>query len=178
MVCRFAELYNAILAHQGINLPAYDTSRLRAAAAHAGAPILDSGASLHAHPSVIVTDPDSAIEIVGYRGNQGETDTSDGVGSLTLPLSTVDGNTTQVELDTVHRIDIENPLVSMGKLVRIGYQVHLNSPTDAVLYTPQGEEIPIQHGEDDVLYLQPHPHAEKVCQVKSSGHCYQGPPYT
>ena len=89
--------------------------------------------------------------------------------ALDLSLSTVDGNTTQVELDTVHRIDIENPLVSMGKLVRVGYQVHLNSPTDAVLYTPQGEEIPIQHGEDDVLYLQPHPHAEKVCQVKSSG---------
>ena len=87
MVCRFAELYDAILAHQGINLPTYDTSRLRAAAAHAGAPILDSGARLHAHPSVMVTDPDSAIEIVGYRGSHGETDTSDGVGSLTLPLS-------------------------------------------------------------------------------------------
>ena len=118
--------------------------------------ILDSGSSRHIHPRVKILDADEKISLTGFDDSRQWTN-----GSGFLPLEMQDessGTNIKVDIDHVDQLEsVASPILSLGKLLRLGYEFHLSEHgKDCFMLTPGGaSKVLIELGEDDIVRL-PH----------------------
>ena len=137
-------------------------SLLKHAAAQGGArtvssnwSVLDSGSSRHLHGDTHVLDPDDCKSLTGFNGSTEWT-----TGSGYLPLHMTDMNTDQsvkVDIDDVDTMQgLQSNILSMGKLIRKGYDFHFtNSGKQCYGTAPGGaHRVRIDLGPDDILRVE------------------------
>jgi hypothetical protein len=100
--------------------------------------VLDSGSSRHLHSTPIVTDSEDVKSLTGFEGSQGWTE-----GNWYLPVSLSDGSTgkeVKVDFDNIDKMTrIQSNILSMGKLMRAGWDFHLtNFGDECVAVGPGG----------------------------------------
>jgi hypothetical protein len=117
--------------------------------------VLDSGSGRHIHPSTRVTNKDDRISLTGFNNTSSWTD-----GNGYLPISLYDmKNDSSVKIDVTDTDLMKSvacPVLSMGKLLRKGYQFYFEGPERCYCVSPSGhQKFSVVLGSDDILRL-PH----------------------
>ena len=105
----------------------------------------------HLSALTTVNDEHTKLEVTGFDGKGDKTTT--GRGSLGMRFHTPDGDATLI-LSDAHRIDIPKDLISLGKLIKDGYEFHASSPHDMFVQTPCGTTVPVSMGDRNSLMLE------------------------
>ena len=120
--------------------------------------VLDSGSSRHIHPRAQVLDADSTVPITGFDNSVQWTK---GSGYLPLEVNDQHSGTTRkldvTDVDTLNDDQINQPIMSLGKLLRAGWTFHFaDNGGDCHAITPDGAtKVQVELGTDDILRL-PH----------------------
>ena len=116
---------------------------------------MDSGSSRHIDAATVVTDESDTYHVSGFDGSEAWTK---GSGNLALELT--DASTKRpftVILDDVDKFESARPILSMGKLLRDGYEFILKDHGDTCLMRAPNKKrmINLHLGDDDIVTL-PH----------------------
>ena len=119
--------------------------------------VLDSGSGRHISPDTHVTESDDTIPLSGFDSSIPSTWTQ---GSGYLPLVMKDANSdanVSIDITDADKLDcVVCPILSMGKMLRIGYSFELSDPKEMWAVSPDGQHrFRIELGDDDILRL-PH----------------------
>ena len=118
--------------------------------------VLDSGSSRHIDARVHVTDADNTISLTGFDNSQQWT-----TGNGYLPISVRDDHTDipiSIDVpDVDHLATVSSSLLSLGKLLRAGYEFHFSEQgRECYMLTPgSAHKVLVELGVDDILRL-PH----------------------
>lgn len=123
-------------------------------ASYAGGSVLDSGSSKHIDPRTCVTDTDERISLTGFDNSTQWTE-----GNGYLPLEIIDqytGETVKIDVNDVERLsNVVSPILSMGKLIRRGFDFHFTDNGEQMLMlTPnKAHKVIVELGPDDIIRL-------------------------
>ena len=116
--------------------------------------VLDSGASVHIGPDVVVTEASERIDVHGFNSSHERTQ---GTGHIPCTFRDLDTNELfALDIVDCHRMDsVAKQLFSLGKLLREGFEFVARDHGNFIrLRTPDGKHtISVELGEDDILYL-------------------------
>jgi hypothetical protein len=118
--------------------------------------VLDSGSSRHINPSPVITDAEQTVSLMGFDNSQQWTQ---GTGYLPLEWMTRENDTWIAHdiqsVDAMH--NISSPILSMGKLIRDGFDFFLGDKGKEMYLTdPTGTyTVRLELGMDDIVRL-PH----------------------
>ena len=118
--------------------------------------VLDSGSSRHISPEAVITDAEHTIPLTGFNNSQQWTD---GSGYLPVTWKSVESDCNiRCDIDDVDILgNVVYPILSMGKLLRKGFDLFLGSlGKDMYMTAPGGAyTVKLELGNDDIIRL-PH----------------------
>ena len=125
-------------------------SRDTAAVNYAGS-VLDSGSSRHLSKRTQVTDVDALVPLTGF--NAGPTTWTQGNGYLPATITDTNGSSLDVDFEDTDKLDtVSCNILSMGKLVRKGWQFFFSGSDNMVAQPPHSDsKIKVELCEDDII---------------------------
>ena len=117
--------------------------------------VLDSGSSKHLSPATCVTQSDERTPLTGFNAD-GATVWTQGSGHLPLLFKDTESNATvALDMPDADKLDsVSCPILSMGKMLREGYQFYFESPTELTCVSPEAQfRFTVELGVDDILRM-------------------------
>ena len=116
--------------------------------------VLDSGSSRHLSPRTQVTHSDDKLSLTGFDKSMAWTD---GNGYLPLKLHEARSDKSiSLDLYDADKFDGIEPILSMGKMIRLGWKFYFEGTSNCYAVAPDGlSKFMVELGDDDVIRL-PH----------------------
>jgi hypothetical protein len=116
--------------------------------------VLDSGSSRHLSPRTQVTHSDDKLSLTGFDKSMAWTD---GNGYLPLKLHEARSDKSiSLDLYDADKFDGIEPILSMGKMIRLGWKFYFEGASNCYAVAPDGlSKFMVELGDDDVIRL-PH----------------------
>jgi hypothetical protein len=114
--------------------------------------ILDSGAGIHLSPHACDVDVMCQITVSGFNNSTGVTN---GMGVIPCVFEDCESREKfNYALEEVHQFDGDKTLISLGMLLRNGFDIVSSGHDDISLLTPDGQHrVKVHLGDDNILYI-------------------------